>query len=121
MGVTVEQRKHVLLIGLDRPEKRNAFDVALLNDLAAAYGRLEDDADAWVGMLFAHGDNFTAGLDLAQIACRITSGQPAYDVGDAIDPWGLVGRPRSKPLVAAVHGWCLTLGIELLLAADIRI
>jgi enoyl-CoA hydratase/carnithine racemase len=72
-------------------------------------------------VLFAHGDHFTAGLDLEQIAGRITSGQPAYDVGDAIDPWGLVGRPRSKPLVAAVHGWCLTLGIELLLAADIRI
>src|SRR5262249_42456327 len=51
----------------------------------------------------------------------IPSGQPAYDVGDAIDPWGLVGRPRSKPLVAAVQGWCLTLGIELILAAHIRI
>jgi hypothetical protein len=35
MGVTVEQREHVLLIGPDRPEKRNAFDVALLNDLAS--------------------------------------------------------------------------------------
>jgi enoyl-CoA hydratase len=76
---------------------------------------------AWVGVLFAHGDHFTAGLVLAQIAGWITSGEPAYDVRDAIDPWGLVGRRRSKPLVAAVQGWCLTLGIELLLAADIRI
>lgn len=121
MSVTVELRGHVLLIGLDRAHKRNAFDVDLLNSLAAAYARLEDDADAWVGVLFAHGDHFTAGLDLAQIAGRITSGQPAYDVDDAIDPWGLVGRPRSKPVVAAVQGWCLTLGIELLLASDIRI
>ena len=38
MGVTVELRDHVLLIGLDRPEKRNALEVALLDDLAAAYG-----------------------------------------------------------------------------------
>jgi enoyl-CoA hydratase len=121
MSVTVEQREHVLLIGLNRPEKRNAFDVALLNDLASAYARLEDDPDVWVGVLFAHGDHFTAGLDLTQIAGRIAAGQPAYDVEDAIDPWGLVGRQRSKPVVAAVQGWCLTLGIELLLAADIRI
>ena len=46
MGVTVEQREHVLLIGLDRPEQRNAINEALLKDLAAAYGRLEDDAPA---------------------------------------------------------------------------
>lgn len=41
--------------------------------------------------------------------------------GDAVDPWGVSGRPRTKPLVVAVQGWCLTAGIELLLAADIRV
>lgn len=121
MSVTVERRDHVLLIGLNRPRKRNAFDLDLLNGLAEAYGRLEDDEDVWVGVLFAHGDHFTAGLDLAQVAGRIAGGRPIYDSEDAVDPWGLIGRHRSKPLVAAVQGWCLTLGIELLLAADIRI
>lgn len=121
MGVTVELRDHVLSIGLDRVDKRNAFDVALLQDLASAYARLEDDEDAWVGVLFAHGDHFTAGLDLAQVAGRISGGRPLYDADDTIDPLGLVGRPRSKPVVAAAQGWCLTLGIELLLASDIRI
>jgi enoyl-CoA hydratase len=121
MSVTVERRDHVLLIGLNRPRKRNAFDLDLLNGLAEAYGQLEDDQDAWVGVLFAHGDHFTAGLDLAQVAGRIAGGQPIYDSEDAVDPWGMIGRHRSKPLVAAVQGWCLTLGIELLLASDIRI
>lgn len=122
MSVTVELRGHVLSIGLDRAHKRNAFDAEMLTDLAAAYGRLEDDPDAWVGVLHAHGDHFTAGLDLAGIAGRITAGEPAYDLADgAVDPMGLAGRTRSKPVVAAVQGWCLTLGIELLLACDIRI
>ena len=66
--VTVELVNHVLHIGLNRPHKRNAFDPAMLAELAAAYGRLEDDSAAWVGVLFAHGTDFTAGLDLAQVA-----------------------------------------------------
>ncbi|MBE1461930.1 crotonase/enoyl-CoA hydratase family protein [Kibdelosporangium phytohabitans] len=112
----------MLLIGLNRPEERNSFESTMLDGLADAYGRLEDDPDAWVGVLFAHGDHFTAGLDLAQVAGRIGSeGGLRHDCGAAIDPWGLVGRERSKPLVAAAQGWCLTLGIELLLASDIRV
>jgi len=119
--VTTELRGHVLLMGLNRPAKRNAFDAAMLAELAEAYGRLEDDPQAWVGMVYAHGDHFTAGLDLAQLAGRIAEGKPLYDSETALDPWGLVGRERSKPVVAATQGWCLTAGIELLLAADIRI
>jgi enoyl-CoA hydratase len=120
-AVTTELRGHVLLMGLNRPAKRNAFDEAMLTALAEAYGRLEDDPQAWVGVLYAHGDHFTGGLDLAQVAGRIAEGKLRHESETALDPWGLVGRERSKPVVAATHGWCLTLGIELLLAADIRI
>lgn len=119
--VTVELRGHVLLIGLNRPAKRNAVNHEVLNALAEAYGRLEDDPNAWVGVLYAHGEHFTAGLDLADVAGRIVAGDARYDAAEAIDPWGLVGRDRSKPVVTAVQGWCLTLGIELLLASDIRV
>jgi enoyl-CoA hydratase/carnithine racemase len=67
----------------------------------------------------AHGDHFTAGLDLVDVAPAIVSGQlPVPD--DGRDPWRLDG-PWTKPVVAAAHGWCMTLGIELLLAADIRV
>ncbi|GAA5215846.1 crotonase/enoyl-CoA hydratase family protein [Streptomyces thinghirensis] len=119
--VTVEQRGHVLLIGLNNTAKRNAFTPALLDGLAAAYGRLEDDPDVWVGVLFAHGDHFTSGLDLAQAADRISSGGPRYSSPGAVDPWQLTGRLKSKPVVATTQGWCMTLGIELLLACDIRV
>ncbi|QKV96471.1 crotonase/enoyl-CoA hydratase family protein [Streptomyces sp. NA02950] len=118
--VTEELRGHVLLMGLNRPAKRNAFNLEMLHGLVHAYQRLEDDPDAWVGVLFAHGDHFTAGLDLAEVASRIAEGED-FRAAEGVDPWGLVGRDRTKPVVAVAQGRCLTLGIELLLASDIRI
>src|SRR5262249_25899957 len=117
MSVTVERREHLLLIGLNRVNKRNSFTTGMIAELAAAYGELERDPEAWVGVLFAHGDHFTAGLDLAQVAPSLNGGGLAFAEG-SLDPWGVSGPVRTKPLVAAAQGWCLTLGIELLLAAD---
>jgi enoyl-CoA hydratase len=119
-SVIVEQRNHVLHIGLNRPAKRNAFNVDMLEELGRAYERLERDHDLRAGVLHAHGDNFTAGLDLAEIGPRLVEGSLDWP-DDARNPWRNDGRPWTKPVVAAVHGCCMTLGIELLLAADIRI
>ncbi len=120
--ISVERRGHILLIGLNRPAKRNAFDLEMLEELAAAYTRLEDDREVRCGVLFAEGEMFTAGLDLANVAPRVVEGGILKYADNAIDPLNLQGtRSRTKPLVAAVHGKCLTLGIELLLASDIRI
>src|SRR3954468_3804503 len=118
--VIVEQRDCVLHIGLNRPAKRNAFNIEMVEDLGRAYERLERDDALRVGVLFAHGENFTAGLDLAQVGPRLMAGSPDWP-DDARNPWRNDGRPWTKPVVAAVQGWCLTLGIELLLAADVRI
>jgi enoyl-CoA hydratase/carnithine racemase len=117
--VTLERDGHVLLIGLNRPHKRNAFNQAMLSDLARAYGLLESDPSVRVGVLFAHGDHFTGGLDLVDVGPSIASGDlPLPD--DGRDPWRLDGT-WTTPLIAVAHGWCMTLGIELLLAADVRI
>jgi enoyl-CoA hydratase len=120
--ISTERRGHLLLIGLNRPAKRNAFDLEMLDLLALAYAELEDDSDVRCGVLFAEGEMFTAGLDLANVAPKVVEvGQIKFPEG-SVDPLGLGGgRTRTKPLVAAVHGKCLTLGIELLLASDIRI
>ncbi len=117
--VTLERDGHVLLIGLNRPQKRNSFNRAMLADISRAYGLMESDAEVRAGVLFAHGDHFTTGLDLADVAPGIASGESPIPDGGA-DPWRLDG-PWSTPLVAVVQGWCMTLGIELLLAADIRL
>lgn len=117
--VSLERDGHVLLIGLNRPEKRNAFTLAMLADLSRAYALLESDDSIRAGVLFAHGEHFTAGLDLIDVGPAITSGTDPLPE-DGRDPWRLDGT-WSTPLVAAAHGRCLTLGIELLLAADIRV
>jgi len=116
--ITTEKRGHVSLIGLNRPKKMNAFDIEMLRELAEAYEAMERDPDVRCGVVFAHGEHFTAGLDLANVAPAVAEGMPLFG-GQAIDPWGVHGKQRSKPTVIAVHGRCLTLGIELCLAQDI--
>jgi enoyl-CoA hydratase len=61
--VTVERRGHVLLMGLNRPARRNAFTLQMFEQLALAYGELERNPDLRCGVLFAHGDHFTGGLE----------------------------------------------------------
>ena len=116
--VTKERQGHVLLIGLDRVAKRNAFDKAMLDALGLAYGELEHDDELRCGVLFAHGDHFTGGLELTQFVSSL--GHFDYPAG-AIDPLGIGGPRLTKPLISAVQGICLTIGIELMLASDIRI
>ncbi|MCB9703788.1 MAG: crotonase/enoyl-CoA hydratase family protein [Myxococcales bacterium] len=116
----VEARGHVLLIGLDRAAKRNAFDLRMLRELAAALTAYDDDPELRCALLHAHGDHFTAGLDLAEVGPAVAGGDALFPA-EGVDPLGLHGRARRKPLVMAVQGWCLTIGIELLLAADVRV
>jgi enoyl-CoA hydratase len=118
--ITVERDGHVLLIGIDRADKRNAFDLALLAALAGAYRQLDQEEDVRVGVVFAHGEHFSAGLDLADVAPRIAQQGPAALSGEGeVDPWGVWGAPASRPVVLAVQGIAYTLSIELALAADI--
>jgi len=118
--ITTETRGHVFIIGLNRAAKRNAFNLAILRELATAYAAMEDDPEVRCAVLFAHGEHFTAGLDLAEVGPAVVSGTPLFP-SDAVDPLGMFGRRRNTPVVCAVQGWCLTIGIELLLASDIRI
>src|SRR5258705_7195057 len=119
--ITRERRGHIFLIGLNRPAKRNAFDLAMLNELALAYGEMQRDDEVRGGVLFAHGDHFTAGLALAKVGPAVAEqGQLPLPAG-GVDPWGLRDPERTKPLVCALQGICLTAGIELALAADVRV
>jgi enoyl-CoA hydratase len=118
--VIVDERDGVLHICLNRPAKRNAFDVEMLEGLGRAYEQLERDDNLRAGVLYTNGDHFTAGLDLADVGPRLVEGTADWPA-DARNPWRNDGRPWTKPVVAAVQGWCMTLGIELLLAADVRI
>jgi len=120
MRVTYDREANVARVGLQRVEKRNAFDRAMLDELAAAYTRFEEDADARVLLLFAHGDHFTGGLDIAAVGPEVAAGAVLSNRDD-VDPLDVGPRRRTKPVVAAVQGYCFTIGIELCLGADVRI
>ena len=118
--VTVERDGHVLVIGLNRPAKRNAMNLAMVEELAAAYRELDDDPTLRVGVVFGHGDHFCAGLDLAEVGPAVVERGPAALAGSSgIDPFGVWGERVSKPVVLALNGLSYTLSIELALASDI--
>ncbi len=120
--VTVDPDGHVLLIGVNRPEKRNAFDLATIEQLAAAYDRLGAEDELRVGVLFAHGDHFSAGLDLSEVGPAVAERGPQALAGPGrYDPFGVWGEQVPKPIVMAVQGIAFTLSIELALASDIVI
>lgn len=116
--LTIDRDGHILLIGLNRTDKRNAMNEAMLQQLAAAYKTLNDDPELRVGVVYANGDHFSAGLDLADIAPKLAAGT-LDTVADGLDPWGIQTEQTSKPVVLAVQGYAFTLAIELALAADI--
>jgi enoyl-CoA hydratase len=116
----VEQDGHVLVMGINRPDKRNAFDLATIAELAAAYERLGQDPELRVGVLFGHGDHFSAGLDLAEVGPAVgEKGPHALAGGRAYDPFGVWAPQVPKPVVMAVSGIAFTLSIELALASDV--
>jgi enoyl-CoA hydratase/carnithine racemase len=121
--ITCETRGALLLIGIDRPAKYNGFTPRMFRELGEAYSRLDDDENLRVGVLHAFGKHFTAGLDLPAIAPFMKRGEKLINPGD-VEPTDL-GTPgyrrRTKPMVAAVKGITFTLGIELMLAADVAV
>jgi len=111
--VTVERRGHVQVITIVRPEVRNALNGAASRALAAAADELDADGDLRAGVLTGAGGAFCTGMDLK-----------AYLRGDKpnIEGRGFGGitiTPPRKPLIAAVEGWALAGGFELMLACDL--
>ncbi len=118
--VVVERRGHVLLIGVNRPHKRNAWDLATIDAVGSAYQLLGTDPELRAGVVHAVGEHFSAGLDLAEVGPAVAAkGPAALSGGYDFDPFGVWAPPVPKPVVLAVQGIAYTLSIELALAADI--
>lgn len=114
--ISTRREGAILVITIDRPAKLNGFSAVMLDELSEAFTQMENDAAIRCGVLRANGKNFTAGLELSKLAGRFAEGKSLFPP-DKIDPVNL-RRLRNKPVVAAVQGICFTLGIELMLAAD---
>jgi enoyl-CoA hydratase/carnithine racemase len=116
--VTYELDGEIALVGLDRAEKRNAINDEVLRQLRDAVQRAGDEAKA--GVVFGHGPNFSAGLDLAEAATWMKPGAPRRRRGRWHRPFDLIAR-GPIPFVAALHGACVGGGLELAAAAHVRV
>lgn len=118
-NIVSERDGAVLLIGINRPDKRNSLTPEMMVDLAQALTQLNDDPELRVGVIYGEGDHFTSGLDLIQFVPYLAGQKPPLET-PAIDALQLKAR-CTKPLVAAVRGITFTVGIELMLACDIAV
>lgn len=115
--VTTEVRGNVLLISLNRPDKKNALTGEMFEALSEAYKRYDSDDELRCAVLYGQGPVFCAGADMTQLKELVEGDGLNYAEGQ-YDPFGLEGSRLSKPLITAVHGMCFAGGLELALAGE---
>ncbi len=123
MTINIKTEGHILLIEVNRPKKYNAMTQEMYHQLAQAYFKLDADADARVGILYAIGPHFTSGLELTDWSGTFDVGKgfPFVDENE-IDPFYMMSNARCrKPIIMAVQGYCYTWGFEIMLNTDIRV
>src|SRR5215213_6293513 len=111
--VLVEQRNGVQIITINRPEAKNALNKNVAAAIAAAVDELDGSDDLRVGVLTGAGGTFSAGMDLKAF---LRGERPSIE-GRGL--CGITQTPPRKPLLAAVEGWALAGGFELVLACDL--
>ncbi len=117
--VTYELEGDTALVGINRAAKRNAVSRDVMAQLHQAFQRASDEAR--VGILFGHGDNFCAGLDLAEAVSNLQSATPNLKLrGRWHPPLDLLAR-GGTPWIAALKGACIGGGLEIASACHIRV
>jgi enoyl-CoA hydratase len=111
--VLVERRGAVQVIVINRPQARNALNLAVATGIRDAVDELDADGELRAGVLTGAGGTFSAGMDLKAF---LTGELPAFP-GRGL--CGITETPPRKPLIGAVEGWALAGGFELLLACDL--
>jgi enoyl-CoA hydratase len=113
--VLVERVDDIQIVKINRPEVRNALNNAVAIAVAAAMDELDANNDLRVGVLTGMGGSFSSGMDLKGFQSGASPVVPGRGV------CGITETPPRKPLIAAVEGWALAGGFELLLACDLII
>ena len=139
--LTIEQDEQVATLWLDRPEARNAMGMDLWRDLPRAMAALTGDTTVRVVVIAAKGPHFSVGLDLKTMGGLLAGGgDTSAAAGGSTSAASMAARARGartevlrlqeaitavarcpKPVIAAVHGYCIGGGVDLIAACDIRL
>jgi enoyl-CoA hydratase len=140
--LSIERDDHVATVWLDRPEARNALGPAFWDDLTSAMTEVSTDSNIRAVVVAARGPHFSVGLDLKAMAGLLTGGDrkeggerapgdgpPSMAVRALAARAGVKRLQRSinavadcpKPVIAAIHGYCIGGGVDLISACDIRL
>ncbi|TVT47043.1 crotonase/enoyl-CoA hydratase family protein [Amycolatopsis rhizosphaerae] len=111
--VLVTERDRILVITINRPAARNAIDASVTRGVAAALDLLDERKDLSLGILTGAGGTFSAGMDLKAFLRGEQCSLPGRGLA------GMTERPPAKPMIAAVEGYALAGGCELVLACDL--
>ena len=106
----IRREDHVLIISMQRAQKKNAINREMADELDAALAQLDEDDTLWAGVLTGTPEIFCAGSDLTCNGDYWTERGGEY---------GIIRRKRSKPLIAAVEGAALGGGLEIVLSCDL--
>lgn len=117
MSLTIDSKGSITIFRLSRPERRNAIDRELADQLAEAFRDFEADDAQKIAILTGHGGHFCAGADLKSIA----EGKPNRLEIEGDAPLGPSRMMLKKPLIAAIAGYAVAGGLELALLADLRV
>jgi len=116
VAVNIDRNGAVMVVTLDRPDRRNAVDDSTARELSAAFRSFDVDPGLSVAVLTGAGGNFCAGFDLKALA---QGTGPEVAEGDG--PMGPTYLRLSKPVIAAIEGYCVAGGMELALWCDLRV
>lgn len=127
MTVEYVKKDQIAYITLNRPEARNALDPDTLEALGRTWMDFRDDPSVRVAIITGVGNSFCAGADLGKLIPRITgapeglAGLITGELAEIFQSALLRDIDIWKPIVAAVNGYCIAGGLEMLLGMDIRI
>ncbi len=130
MLVDYRKEGHIAIVALNRPEAKNAMNAQMFKELSDAWEQVAADDEVRVAVVYSKAEDiFCAGLDLKSVIPILTHAREAeteeekWMVGNPMNAFNSLLRTRTwdKPVVAAVHGLCLTAGFEMVMGTDLRV